>query len=57
MGFYETYGFVIVDKVIDQEDIDGTIDEIWNYLENQNWSVFSDGTYVCATLTLMLNCN
>jgi len=32
-AFFEKYGFVIVDKVIDQEAIDGSIEEVWAILE------------------------
>eukprot|EP01126_Amoeba_proteus_P017957 TRINITY_DN188_c0_g1_i9.p1 TRINITY_DN188_c0_g1~~TRINITY_DN188_c0_g1_i9.p1 ORF type:complete len:253 (-),score=38.55 TRINITY_DN188_c0_g1_i9:679-1437(-) len=42
--FFRTFGFVVIDKVLTPECVDGTIDEIWNHIEST--PTFFDGVKV-----------
>jgi hypothetical protein len=38
VAFYEEYGFVCIANVVSQEDIEGTINEVWSFYESTDWS-------------------
>jgi len=42
MNFWETYGFVIIDHVIDQQGIVTTIDDVWNSIESFDWTPYKE---------------
>jgi len=37
LAFFEKFGFVVVDNVLTQDEVDDTVDEVWQYLEGDKW--------------------
>jgi len=38
MNFFNEFGFVVIDNIIDQESVKATINEIWDDLESELWT-------------------
>lgn len=38
--FFDEFGFVIIDRVLDDDEIEATRSEIWENVENFDWSMF-----------------
>ena len=32
MNFFNTFGYVVIDNVLSNEECDSTVDEVWEYL-------------------------
>ncbi|PRP81536.1 hypothetical protein PROFUN_10898 [Planoprotostelium fungivorum] len=37
MAFFDKYGFVVVNGILNQEDIAASVEEVWNQIESQTW--------------------
>ena len=42
LNFFETYGFVVVDEVLNGSEVTNTIDELWHEVESFDWSHYNE---------------